>query len=98
MKRKKAISSPIPTRPDIDTRVRCWDCKQWTHHIQVRIHSLMGTPARWVNVRVCALGLSYDPYVLRRCDKYQELPPGRKMPLPAEERQRGWVPNSGKAF
>ena len=71
----------LPVTPDEDTRVRCWDCRLWTHHLQVKIHSLTGEPARWANVRVCSKGLAYHPYVLRRCCEFRQLPPGRRMPV-----------------
>lgn len=77
---------------DEDTRVRCWDCQHWTHHLQtsVYVHDETGRRVhKWIDCRTCAKGLAHDPIPLRRCDSYRELRPEHKMPLPKGALQ-GW--------
>ena len=78
---------------DFDFRVRCWFCRQYTHHLQTPVSVLDATGARvlrWIDCRTCALGLGHDPFILRRCERFIARPPVERLKLPDEAFQRGW--------
>ncbi len=82
---------------DGDTRVRCWFCAVYTHHLQCSVNRLVEGSYRqeWYDVRTCAKGLGHDPFILRRCEAFKPISPQYRMRLPDEAYQRGWRADYG---
>ncbi len=79
--------------PEGDTRVRCWFCAHYTHHLETAIWKHDETGAyrpHWIKCRTCSKGLGHDPFILRRCEAFRPISPRLRIRLPDEAFQRGW--------